>query len=284
MTAGVRLKRPDWCHFTQRLPRSRAHKQIKGAELPFEDEKFSYVALTRAPAAPHPARVLAQPDVTKVEVTAKLCTARGSVITKVPRRAKADYARARRWRWGDAVRKKAKRWSSRWCAAAHLQRGAADPGVPMTVASSFPAAKRASAAQDPVFRLNLSRLAPDQGDTHLVAACRAGLFSFMLPASVSHQELLAMSTGWIVLGVIVILVLFAFAAYNRLVALGQRVSQAFADIDVQLKQRHDLVPNLLETVKGYAAHERGTLDDVIKARNAAISAQGPGQVAAPKTS
>jgi LemA protein len=89
-----------------------------------------------------------------------------------------------------------------------------------------------------------------------------------------------MSTGWIVIGVIVILVLFAVAAYNRLVALGQRVSQAFADIDVQLKQRHDLIPNLLETVKGYAAHERGTLDDVVKARNAAMSAQGPGQVAA----
>ena len=61
-----------------------------------------------------------------------------------------------------------------------------------------------------------------------------------------------MSTGWIVLGVIVILVLFAFGAYNRLVALSQRVSQAFADIDVQLKQRHDLIPNLVETVKGYA--------------------------------
>jgi ribosomal protein RSM22 (predicted rRNA methylase) len=97
------LQAPDWCHFTQRLPRSRAHKQVKGAELPFEDEKFSYVALTRAPAAAHPARVLAQPDVTKVEVTAKLCTSRGLVITKVSRRAKADYARARRWRWGDAA-------------------------------------------------------------------------------------------------------------------------------------------------------------------------------------
>jgi ribosomal protein RSM22 (predicted rRNA methylase) len=97
------LQAPDWCHFTQRLPRSRAHKQIKGAELPFEDEKFAYVALTRAPAAHHPARVLAQPDVTKVEVTAKLCTSRGLVITKVSRRAKADYAHARRWRWGDAV-------------------------------------------------------------------------------------------------------------------------------------------------------------------------------------
>jgi len=97
------LQPPDWCHFTQRLPRSRAHKQLKDAEVPFEDEKFSYVALTRAPAAARPARVLAQPDVTKVEVTAKLCTSRGLVIAKVPRRAKADYARARRWRWGDAV-------------------------------------------------------------------------------------------------------------------------------------------------------------------------------------
>ena len=87
-------------------------------------------------------------------------------------------------------------------------------------------------------------------------------------------------SGWIFLGLIVVLVLFAFAAYNRLVALRQRVDQAFADIDVQLKQRHDLIPNLIETVKGYAAHERGTLDDVVKARNAALSAQGPGQVAA----
>ena len=97
------LAAPDWCHFTQRLPRSRAHRQIKGAELPFEDERFIYVALTRAPVAQHPARVLAQPDITKVEVTAKLCTSDGLVIAKVPRRAKADYARARRWRWGDAV-------------------------------------------------------------------------------------------------------------------------------------------------------------------------------------
>jgi ribosomal protein RSM22 (predicted rRNA methylase) len=97
------LQAPDWCHFTQRLPRSRAHKQIKGAEVPFEDEKFAYVALTRIPVAQHPARVLAQPVVTKVEVTAKLCTPEGLAIAKVPRRAKADYARARRWRWGDAV-------------------------------------------------------------------------------------------------------------------------------------------------------------------------------------
>jgi ribosomal protein RSM22 (predicted rRNA methylase) len=97
------LQTPDWCHFTQRLPRSQAHRQIKGAELPFEDERFSYVALTRAPVARHPARVLAQPVVSKVQVTAKLCTAEGLVIAKVPRRQKTDYSAARRWRWGDAV-------------------------------------------------------------------------------------------------------------------------------------------------------------------------------------
>jgi ribosomal protein RSM22 (predicted rRNA methylase) len=97
------LQAPDWCHFTQRLQRSRAHKQVKGAELPFEDERFSYVALTRAAVAQHPSRVLAQPAVSKVEITAKLCTPEGLALTKAPRRAKADYAAARRWRWGDAV-------------------------------------------------------------------------------------------------------------------------------------------------------------------------------------
>jgi ribosomal protein RSM22 (predicted rRNA methylase) len=97
------LTAPDWCHFTQRLPRLRAHMQIKGAELPFEDEKFSYVALTRAPVARRFPRVLAQPVVSKVEVTAKLCTADGLGIAKVPHRDKTAYARARRWRWGDAA-------------------------------------------------------------------------------------------------------------------------------------------------------------------------------------
>jgi ribosomal protein RSM22 (predicted rRNA methylase) len=94
---------PDWCHFTQRLPRSRAHKQVKGAELPFEDEKFAYLALTRAPVAQRLARVLAQPVVGKVEVAAKLCTPDGLVLAKMPRRARAAYARARHWHWGDAV-------------------------------------------------------------------------------------------------------------------------------------------------------------------------------------
>jgi LemA protein len=88
------------------------------------------------------------------------------------------------------------------------------------------------------------------------------------------------TTGWIVLGVIVVLVLWIVMIYNQLVAMRQRVGQAFADVDVQLKLRHDLIPNLVETVKGYAAHERGTLEEVVKARNAAISAQGPAQQAA----
>jgi ribosomal protein RSM22 (predicted rRNA methylase) len=97
------LTSPDWCHFAQRLPRSQAHKQIKGAELAFEDEKFSFIVLSRAPVSRHPARVLAQPLVGKAEISAKLCTPAGLVMTKVPRRDKTGYARARRWRWGDAV-------------------------------------------------------------------------------------------------------------------------------------------------------------------------------------
>jgi LemA protein len=84
----------------------------------------------------------------------------------------------------------------------------------------------------------------------------------------------------IVLAVIVVLVVWVIANYNGLVTMRQRVNQAFADVDVQLRQRHDLIPNLVETVKGYAAHERGTLEEVVKARNAAVSAQGPAQQAA----
>jgi LemA protein len=87
------------------------------------------------------------------------------------------------------------------------------------------------------------------------------------------------TTGWIVLGVIVVLVLWVIMIYNQLVAMRQRVGQSFADVDVQLKQRHDLIPNLVETVKGYAAHERGTLEEVVRARNAAMTAQGPAQQA-----
>jgi LemA protein len=79
----------------------------------------------------------------------------------------------------------------------------------------------------------------------------------------------------VILGVLALAALVAIAVYNRMVALRQTTNQAWADVDVQLKQRHDLVPNLVETVKGYASHEKGTLDAVVRARNAAVSAQGP---------
>ncbi|HZW15600.1 MAG TPA: LemA family protein [Brevundimonas sp.] len=82
-----------------------------------------------------------------------------------------------------------------------------------------------------------------------------------------------MLTTLIVIGVIVAVVLFVVVGgYNKLVALDQRADQSFADIDVQLKQRQDLIPNLVETVKGYATHERGTLDAVTQARAAAAGA------------
>jgi LemA protein len=87
------------------------------------------------------------------------------------------------------------------------------------------------------------------------------------------------TTGWIVIAVIVVLAFWIMTIYNGLIALRQRVNQAFSDIDVQTKQRHDLVPNLVETVKGYAAHERGTLEAVVQARNAAVTAQSGGVAA-----
>ena len=85
---------------------------------------------------------------------------------------------------------------------------------------------------------------------------------------------------WIVLGLIGAAAAYLVMIYNGLVAMRQRVNQSFADIDVQLKQRHDLIPNLVETVKGYASHERETLDAVVKARNAALGAAGPNAQAA----
>jgi len=85
----------------------------------------------------------------------------------------------------------------------------------------------------------------------------------------------------VLLGIVAVVVLWGISAYNGLVAMRQRYGQAFSDIDVQLKQRHDLIPNLVETVKGYATHERETLDEVIKARSQAISSQGtPAQAGA----
>ena len=81
-----------------------------------------------------------------------------------------------------------------------------------------------------------------------------------------------MSAGIWVLIVVALLVLFGIFSFNRLVALRQAWRRAYADIDVQLKQRHDLIPNLVETVKGYAAHESGVFTQVTQARAAAMRA------------
>ena len=97
------LAPPDWCHFSQRLPRSRDHKQVKQADAPFEDEKFAYLAVSRLPVPQRAARVLAPPVLTKVAVTARLCTADGVALLNAPRRDKPAYAAARRLRWGDPV-------------------------------------------------------------------------------------------------------------------------------------------------------------------------------------
>jgi len=77
--------------------------------------------------------------------------------------------------------------------------------------------------------------------------------------------------SWIFLGLIAAVVLFAVSIYNRLVSGRNRYKNAFAQIDVQLTRRHDLIPNLVETAKGYMAHERETLEAVVNARNAAVS-------------
>ncbi len=77
--------------------------------------------------------------------------------------------------------------------------------------------------------------------------------------------------GWIVLAFVVLTIVFVISLYNRLVTLRNRVKNAFAQIDVQLTRRHDLIPNLVETVKGYIKHERETLEAVITARNTAMA-------------
>jgi LemA protein len=84
----------------------------------------------------------------------------------------------------------------------------------------------------------------------------------------------------IIIGVlVVVLVVYLISAYNGLVKLRNRIENAWAQIDVQLKRRYDLIPNLVETVKGYATHEQETLENVIQARNMAAGAEGPHQQA-----
>ena len=86
---------------------------------------------------------------------------------------------------------------------------------------------------------------------------------------------------WLILliVVVVLVVLYGLYLYNSLISKRNRVENAWSQIDVQLKRRHDLIPNLVETVKGYAAHEKGTLDAVVQARNAAMAASGPAAAA-----
>jgi len=85
---------------------------------------------------------------------------------------------------------------------------------------------------------------------------------------------------WIILALVVLIAIYVLVTYNGLVSLRNRIENAWAQIDVQLKRRYDLIPNLVETVKGYAGHERDTLEAVVQARNVAMSAQGPQDQAA----
>jgi LemA protein len=86
-----------------------------------------------------------------------------------------------------------------------------------------------------------------------------------------------MMIGYVVLGILIIAVLWLWSVYNGLVTLKIRTDEAWSDIEVQLKRRYDLIPNLLESVKGYAAHERELLEKVTQARTAAMGAQTPAQ-------
>ena len=86
--------------------------------------------------------------------------------------------------------------------------------------------------------------------------------------------------AWIFLAVIVLFGIFLIAMYNSLVQLRVRTESSWSDIDVQLKRRHDLIPNLVETVKGYAAHEKGTVENIAKFRSLAMQATGPADKAA----
>lgn len=79
---------------------------------------------------------------------------------------------------------------------------------------------------------------------------------------------------WIILGIIVVFLLWLIAVYNGLIGLKNRTKEAWSDIDVELKRRYDLIPNLVETVKGYAKHEKGVFTEVTKARTAAMQAGG----------
>jgi ribosomal protein RSM22 (predicted rRNA methylase) len=97
------LEPNDWCHFSQRLPRSRAHMQAKGANVPFEDEKFSYLAVSRNQIKMSHARILAPPAMSKAGIEFKLCTEQGLEQRQIPARDKLGYKKVRKLGWGDVI-------------------------------------------------------------------------------------------------------------------------------------------------------------------------------------
>src|SRR6202030_3487838 len=112
-------------------------------------------------------------------------------------------------------------------------------------------------------------------------------FTLRNPASIVRVELsntfpagCEVHMVWALLIAVVLIIVILIGMYNGLVRLKVQTDNAWADIDVQLKRRYDLIPNLVETVKGYAGHEKETLERVIQARNQAFNAQGPAQAAA----
>src|SRR5665213_976890 len=131
-------------------------------------------------------------------------------------------------------------------------------GVTGWAAAPPPAAWRPRASPPASASGPAKRLARGRAHDYLGCAVVRGISKMIVPI--------------IIVIVIVALMVMVIGTYNRLVALRQKANEAFADIDVQLKQRSDLIPNLVETVKGYAAHERGTLDEVTAARAQAASA------------
>jgi LemA protein len=115
----------------------------------------------------------------------------------------------------------------------------------------------------------------------ILPAC-AGRRKLQLPAPYVTVALIPLASerklpmvGWIILGVLVVIAFVLVGMYNSLVQLRVRCDSAWSDIDVQLKRRHDLIPNLVETVKGYATHEKGTFENIAKFRSMAMQATGP---------
>ena len=101
------------------------------------------------------------------------------------------------------------------------------------------------------------------------------LFNRRINAIFNFLHMNTINPTWIIIGAIVLVLIIAVGIYNALIMLKNKVEEAWADIETQLKRRYDLIPNLVETVKGYAKHEKGTFEGVTKARNMAMKAKTP---------